>query len=239
MFVSSTTLLCIYVFVVSALYIKFTMDDHNDTVWAALKKSPASGILMLYTFIAVWFVGGLTVFHSYLVSTNQTTYENFRYRSENRANPYDRGAMNNISEILCTKISPSKINLRAKIEEQPGERVDASVNTYEECCIEGSRSKIGADIETGLAASMASDNLVAAQEISFEGREHYDDAFSTFVGHPFSGNISDSEGSKHSNIIRKNETWEISPESFTMGTIAEQSRHSNGKGPSAGSLQAK
>ena len=79
MFVSSATVLCIYVFSMSALYIKFVMDGNQQTrdslsVWQAMAKSPASVILMAYTFVAVWFVGGLTLFHFYLISTNQVNH---------------------------------------------------------------------------------------------------------------------------------------------------------------------
>jgi len=78
MFVSSSTLLCIYVFSMSALYIKVLMDDYQGTVWKAMKESPASVILMVYSFISLWFVGGLTGFHLYLIGTNQVSFFSVR-----------------------------------------------------------------------------------------------------------------------------------------------------------------
>jgi hypothetical protein len=73
LFVSSSTLLCIYVFAMSAFYIKVLMDEGYPTVRKALKHSPASWMLLIYCFIALWFVGGLTGFHLYLISTNQVS----------------------------------------------------------------------------------------------------------------------------------------------------------------------
>ncbi|KAL2455568.1 putative protein S-acyltransferase 7 [Forsythia ovata] len=119
MFVFSTTLLCIYVFGFCWVYIKRIMDYEETSVWKALIKTPASIVLVVYTFISVWFVGGLTAFHLYLISTNQTTYENFRYRYDRRANPYNNGVIQNFKEILCSPTPPSKNNFRAKVPTEP------------------------------------------------------------------------------------------------------------------------
>lgn len=48
----------------------------------------------------------------------QTTYENFRYRADNRINAYDVGCSNNFLEIFCSKIKPSKNNFRAYVQEE-------------------------------------------------------------------------------------------------------------------------
>ncbi|XP_006645261.1 probable protein S-acyltransferase 7 isoform X2 [Oryza brachyantha] len=115
MFVFSTTLLCLYVFGFCWVYIIKIRNTEQITIWKAMAKTPASIALLIYTFIAVWFVGGLSVFHLYLMSTNQTTYENFRYRYDQRANPYNRGVVENIKEIFFSAIPASKNNFRAKV----------------------------------------------------------------------------------------------------------------------------
>ncbi|KAJ6353559.1 hypothetical protein OIU76_002554 [Salix suchowensis] len=110
LFISSSALLCVFIFAMSALNIKFVMDDRG-TLWKAMKESPASVILMVYSFIFLWFVGGLTCFHLYLIGRNQTTHESFR--PGEASGLYDRGCFRNFLEVFCTKTTSSRINFRA------------------------------------------------------------------------------------------------------------------------------
>ncbi|KAJ4823198.1 putative protein S-acyltransferase 7 [Turnera subulata] len=119
MFVFSTTLLCIYVFAFCWVYIRKIKESEDISIWKAMIHTPASIVLIIYTFISMWFVGGLTAFHLYLISTNQTTYENFRYRYDRRANPYNKGVVENFKEIFCSSIPQSKNDFRAKVPKEP------------------------------------------------------------------------------------------------------------------------
>nr|XP_029116627.1 probable protein S-acyltransferase 7 isoform X2 [Elaeis guineensis]XP_029116628.1 probable protein S-acyltransferase 7 isoform X2 [Elaeis guineensis] len=120
MFVFSTTLLCIYVFGFCWVYVIRIKNAEQTSIWRAMIKTPASIILIIYTFLSVWFVGGLSVFHLYLMSTNQTTYENFRYRYDRRVNPYNRGVVANFKEIFFTCIPPSKNKFRTRVPREQG-----------------------------------------------------------------------------------------------------------------------
>ncbi|KAK9266554.1 hypothetical protein L1049_001598 [Liquidambar formosana] len=112
-FVSLSTFLCIYVFVF--LWINILRQEGN--LWGIMSHDILSVILIVYCFIAVWFLGGLTVFHFYLICTNQTTYENFRYRYDKKENPYNKGTSKNIRELFFSKIPPSMINFREWVTE--------------------------------------------------------------------------------------------------------------------------
>ncbi|KAH6829727.1 DHHC-type zinc finger family protein [Perilla frutescens var. hirtella] len=119
MFVFSTTLLCLYVHAFCWVYIIKIMNSEKCSVWKAMVKTPASIVLVVYTFLALWFVGGLSIFHLYLISTNQTTYENFRYQYSRRANPYNKGIVRNFLEIFCSSIPKSKNDFREKVQKKP------------------------------------------------------------------------------------------------------------------------
>ena len=136
LFISSSTFLCMYVFTFSWLNI-VGRRHHYGSIWKSMLGEVLSLLLIIYTFISVWFVGGLRVFHSYLICSNQvnlpshrvsncgflilsslrlssqTTYENFRYRYEKRKNPYNKGILTNLISLFFSKIPPSMINFRS------------------------------------------------------------------------------------------------------------------------------
>ncbi|OAY41094.1 probable protein S-acyltransferase 4 isoform X1 [Manihot esculenta] len=156
MFISTATILCVYVFVFSWIHIV----SRKEHVLKAISQDILSDFLIVYCFIAVWFVGGLTIFHSYLICTNQTTYENFRYRYDKKENPYNRGMIRNIVEIFFTKIPPSMNNFRSFVEEDE-QMVAASVVPHLTEDLISSKEKI--DIEMG--TKLAEDNNYALPEI--------------------------------------------------------------------------
>ncbi|KAK3043908.1 hypothetical protein RJ639_000607 [Escallonia herrerae] len=230
LFVSSSTLLCVYVFAMSALYIKFLMDDYQGTVWKAMKESPASVILMAYCFISLWFVGGLTGFHLYLISTNQTTYENFRYRADNRINVYDRGCMNNFLEVLCTSIKPSRNNFRACVQEEvqrPHLPTTREIET--EDVGEDRRVKVEDDQELG------GDLLKISQRHNIEDIEADLRSRGSDVPHHNFSEADSGLGSdrrpppvhsetRHSSWGRRSGSWDIAPEVLGMNSNVTESR---------------
>ncbi|KAF5471994.1 hypothetical protein F2P56_008749 [Juglans regia] len=113
MFISTSTILCIHVFVFSLISIL----KKDGNFLKAIPHDIPSDFLIVYCFIAVWFVGGLTIFHFYLICTNQTTYENFRYQYDKKENPYNQGMKKNLREVLFSKIPHSVNKFRSFVEE--------------------------------------------------------------------------------------------------------------------------
>ncbi|XP_057487982.1 probable protein S-acyltransferase 1 [Actinidia eriantha] len=132
LFISSSTLLCIYVFTFSLINIL----QQKSNIWNVMSQDMVSVALIVYCFIAVWFVGGLTVFHFYLISTNQTTYENFRYRYDKKKNPYNNGIIKNLKEIFFSKAPPSAINFREWVVEDDGPIMGGIICSKEKVDIE-------------------------------------------------------------------------------------------------------
>lgn len=213
------------------------MDSEDTTVWKAMIKTPASIVLIVYTFISVWFVGGLTAFHLYLISTNQTTYENFRYRYDRRANPYNKGVVQNFKEIFCTSISPSKNNFRAKVPKEaglPGRPSGAgfvSPNMGKSGDIEMGRKAVWGDVGAGLdrcegqlrgndGLDIKDNRLVG--EMSPDIRTAVDERDRVGIHH-----------GRRSSWGRKSGNWEMSPEVLALASrVGEQNRMGGSSGTS-------
>lgn len=215
MFVFSTTLLCLYVFSFCWVYITRIKNAEDISIWKAMIKTPASMILIIYTFIAVWFVGGLTVFHLYLISTNQTTYENFRYRYDRRDNPYNRGVVNNFGEIFWTSIPPSKNKFRVRVPLEPEVPPRMAGGGF----MSPNMGKAMGDIEMGrkpvwIEGGAGNLDGQLSNEDGSDGKgDHSCDASPSLNGTPqveMAGGGIDGIQNRHSSWGRKGESWEIS-----------------------------
>ncbi|KAJ6959608.1 protein S-acyltransferase 7 isoform X1 [Populus alba x Populus x berolinensis] len=238
MFVFSTTLLCIYVFSFCWVYIRKIMGSENSLIWKAMIKTPASIVLIVYTFISMWFVGGLTAFHLYLISTNQTTYENFRYRYDRHANPFYKGVVENLKEIFCSSIPPSKNNFRAKVPWEPA----LPTQTLGGGFMSPNMGKAVGDMEMGRKTvwgdmnamtdgegQLADNDRLSIKdgelgELSLDIRTTVDEAGDRGGIHP-----------RRSSWGRKSGSWEMSPEVLALAARVGESNRMGG-GSSSGSL---
>ncbi|XP_044501134.1 probable protein S-acyltransferase 7 [Mangifera indica] len=230
MFVFSTTLLCIYVFAFCWVYIRRIMDSEETTIWRAMIKTPASIVLIVYTFISMWFVGGLTAFHLYLISTNQTTYENFRYRYDRRTNPYNKGVVGNFKEIFFSSIPLSKNNFRAKVPREtglpvrPGDGGFMSPNMGKGVDeIEMGRKTVWGDIGPGadLSEGQLSNDRVNVKdgelaELSPDIRTTVEEGDCAGI-HP-----------RRSSLGRKSGSWNMSPEVLALAARVGESNRAGG-----------
>ncbi|XP_042001507.1 probable protein S-acyltransferase 7 [Salvia splendens] len=235
MFVFTTTLLCVYVFGFCWVYIKRIMKYYEISIWRAMIKTPASMALIIYTFIAVWFVGGLMTFHLYLICTNQTTYENFRYRYDHRANPYNKGLLLNFKETLCGSIPPSRNKFRAKVPREaalPVRSVTGGFNSP-------NMGKAVDDIEMGRKGVWGDVGSVLDQH---EGQFSDNDGLNYKSGglgemSPEISTVKEGDGGRggmHSSWGRKGGNWERSPEILALASRMAESNRTVGSGSGGG-----
>ena len=159
LFVFNTSLLCIYTFALCALQVHVKMHPKGGgslSVAAALAKAPAAVAVMVICFLGFFFVGGLASFHAYLVATNQTTYENFRYGYDKGSNPYSRGSCwLNCLEVWCTPRLPAKVNFRAWADEA------GDVESHGVAAVD----RLGRPIQTDMQPEQPPCGCIAQQEV--------------------------------------------------------------------------
>ncbi|EZG49267.1 DHHC palmitoyltransferase [Gregarina niphandrodes] len=104
-FIYSTSLYLILVLVASPVkFFVLVQDYHTDSlsnaIKAAFEHAWDAAILTIYSLGFLWFVVGLTGYHAYLISTNQTTYEQIKGYYDDNTNPWDKGPLKNFRSLV-------------------------------------------------------------------------------------------------------------------------------------------
>ncbi|RVW38853.1 putative protein S-acyltransferase 6 [Vitis vinifera] len=116
MFMASALCFCIYLFAFSCRRMHQKLQDSGIGLLGVLRNCPETLALASFLFASIGFLGGLLSFHIYLIAINQTAYENFRQRySGTRINPFDKGLLGNIKEVLFPPFQSSRVDFRAEV----------------------------------------------------------------------------------------------------------------------------
>jgi len=147
----------------------------------------------------------------------QTTYENFRYRYDNKENPYHRGLVQNFIEIFFTKTSPSKNNFRAKVTyEIPdynffGSRLETDTS-------DTNMGKGGGDLEIGGKPSWPSLGIETSEDLEDLQGDALEGIDTRSGIHP-----------RRSSWGRKSGSWEITPDIIALAAGGgREVSHANG-----------
>lgn len=159
----------------------------------------------------------------------QTTYENFRYRAENRFNAYDLGCFSNFFEVFCTEVKPSRNNFRAFVQEEvhrpvlPSERgAESEIEDFSA----NPRPKVEEDLDIGedLLKISQRRNIELDQDVQSRGSNGTPEN-SMMVDSPMaSGHRAPTIKSenRHSSCVRSG-SWEIAPDVLVNSTFTDRS----------------
>lgn len=174
---------------------------------------------------------------SILLDVFQTTYENFRYRADNRINAYDRGCVNNFLEVFCTKVKPSRNNFRAFVQEE-AQRPPPSPAPREAVAADelgmDPRAKVEDDLEIGedlLKISQRRNIDEIDEDIRSRGSNgppHNSSDPDSVLGADHRAPTIRSDA-RHSSWGRRTESWEIAPEVFANSNVTESRSYVNPK----------
>lgn len=106
-----------------------------------------------------------------MLSHMQTTYENFRYRYDRKENPYNRGTIKNLKEVLFSKIPPSMVNFRAYVQEDEIMVMD-KMDPNLEGSIASSMEKTDGEMEDKFAENSSASLPEILQNLEFVGIEN-------------------------------------------------------------------
>ncbi|XP_053285022.1 palmitoyltransferase ZDHHC9 isoform X1 [Pleuronectes platessa] len=130
LFTLSLSLLTIYIFTFDIVHV--VMRSVDKGFLNTLKETPGTVLEVLVCFFTLWSVVGLTGFHTYLISLNQTTNEDIKgsWSGKNRVqNPYShKNIFKNCCEVLCGPAYPSVLDRRGLQEDSPAPASTAAPN---------------------------------------------------------------------------------------------------------------
>ncbi|XP_041653702.1 palmitoyltransferase ZDHHC9 [Cheilinus undulatus] len=119
LFTMSLSLLTIYIFTFNIVHV--VMRSVDNGFLNTLKETPGTVLEVLVCFFTLWSVVGLTGFHTYLISLNQTTNEDIKgsWSGKNRVqNPYShKNIIKNCCEVLCGPTYPSVLDRRGLMQD--------------------------------------------------------------------------------------------------------------------------
>ncbi|KAK3564345.1 hypothetical protein QTP86_017342 [Hemibagrus guttatus] len=120
LFTLSLSLLTIYIFAFDIVHVVLRMFVFLCIISLTVFSTVVE---VLVCFFTLWSVVGLTGFHTYLISLNQTTNEDIKgsWSGKNRIqNPYShKNIIKNCCEVLCGPTYPSVLDRRGVMPEQP------------------------------------------------------------------------------------------------------------------------
>lgn len=120
LFILSLSFLTIFIFAFVVTHV--ILRSNRTGFLSALKDSPASVLEVVVCFFSVWSIVGLSGFHTYLISSNQTTNEDIKgswstKRGKDNYNPYSYGnILTNCCAALCGPLPPSLVDRRGFIQ---------------------------------------------------------------------------------------------------------------------------
>lgn len=130
MFIISLAFLTVFVF--ASVLTHLILMAKKATLLDAIRETPASLVEVVICFFSVWSILGLAGFHTYLMSSNQTTNEDIKGSFSSKSasangsresrppkNPFSAGSIcGNCCLILCGPTPPSLIDRRGYVEDE-------------------------------------------------------------------------------------------------------------------------
>jgi palmitoyltransferase ZDHHC9/14/18 len=123
-FTTSSTIMCVFIICICILQVvlvsveeyRIVPDQQNGGIAFAhvLQRCPVAILLFFYFIGITIFTGSLSSFHSYLICTNQTTYESIKKKNRNM---YSKGVLGNCKEFFCMDRYSRIVDIRARLPE--------------------------------------------------------------------------------------------------------------------------